>query len=111
MSDVVYLHSMIFTTQTFQDMQSSRKLGPLALSHLTRTVSLLKERLAANDDMRSISDATIMVVMTLAVAAGALGDRDAALHHMNGLCKMIELRGGFDALKDNRGMLQTKICR
>lgn len=111
MTDIIYLHSMIFTTQSFHDMKSGGRPGPLALFHFCKTLGLLQQRIATNDDILAVSDATMMVVMTLATAASVIGDHEAAMTHMNGLCRIVELRGGLEALRNNEGMLQSKICR
>ena len=111
LSDAVYLHSMVFSTQTYFDIQSGRNPGILAWVHLSKTIKLLQERLAANKEHESTSDSTILAVMTLAMAAAVTGEQEAAIHHMEGLYKVVDCRGGLEAFAGNNSMIQTKVCR
>ncbi|KAK3326081.1 hypothetical protein B0H66DRAFT_550028 [Apodospora peruviana] len=114
--DPVYLHTMVSTTQDYFGFLASR--GPYSLGsklapppfrrspHVVKALSLLRERLALRDQGKLlISDTTICVVMTLAVHAHVLGDREAADFHLAGLRKMVTLRGGVSRLRDNAKLL------
>lgn len=56
------------------------------------------------------SDSTICVVVCLVTTSALVGDYEAAKKHMVGLSKMVELRGGLGAFKEN-GQVQLKLCR
>ncbi|KAK3684052.1 putative necrosis-inducing factor-domain-containing protein [Podospora appendiculata] len=58
----------------------------------------------------AVSDATIAIIMTLCMVADAMGDPEAAKKHINGLHKIVTLRGGLGALRHNY-TLQLKVCR
>ncbi|RKL49766.1 hypothetical protein BFJ72_g1222 [Fusarium proliferatum] len=62
-------------------------------------------------DPRSISDATIMVVVILGLAAEMLGDRIAAENHAAGMARIVDLRGGIEMLRFDNPRLPAKVCR
>jgi hypothetical protein len=55
-------------------------------------------------------DATIMVIMTLIAIAELTGDFKGMGIHINGLAKIVDLRGGVRSL-DTFTNLQVKVCR
>lgn len=71
-------------------------------------MDLLRQRL--NDPSLSIADTTIFVVVLLVMASTLLGDEDTAKKHMDGLYRMVMLRGGLGALEEDTQM-QIKVCR
>ena len=44
------------------------------------------------------------------MTSAVVGDYESASKHMAGLCKMVELRGGVGAFKEN-AQVQLKLCR
>lgn len=111
LADVLYLHSTLFSVEAFLDSSMGRGSSSLTQFHLSKTLRLLQERLNAPGDPRSIADATIMVVSVLALTAELHGDVDAAGAHMQGLQRMILLRGGLDKLRFENSRLPAKVCR
>ncbi|RYP02083.1 hypothetical protein DL764_005964 [Monosporascus ibericus] len=85
--DPAYLHALIFSTHDYFD-----------------TV-LLRERLLHEDDQARLSTTTISVVLTLAAHAHFIGESESAKHHLQGLHKIVNLRGGVTAFKDNAKLL------
>ncbi|KAK7402567.1 hypothetical protein QQX98_011672 [Neonectria punicea] len=57
-----------------------------------------------------VSDSTIGVVVKLASAAHFNGDYQIAKRHMEGLRKMVDLRGGMDALKGKQFFVEVLRC-
>ena len=51
------------------------------------------------DTVAATSEATMSTVVSLATAAAILGDLDSLQKHVDGLSRMIELRGGFETLE------------
>lgn len=109
-SDVCCLHSLMFSVRTFVDGISNKEPSRLARYHYGQTLQLLQARLYEFDQTSAISDATIMVVITLAGAAELIGDLEAATSHIKGLEKIVNLRGGVRALNTHNN-LQVKVCR
>lgn len=103
-SDACCLHSMMFLVHAFVD---GSLLSHLASFHYAQTLRLLQAQLNRFDE---ISDATIMVVISLASAAEAVEDFKALENHMSGLEKMLEVRGGVRVLNTNNN-IQVKVCR
>jgi hypothetical protein len=52
-----------------------------------------------------------MVVSVLGLTAELTGDNMAAMKHMEGLRKMVELRGGLEMLRFSNSRLPAKVCR
>lgn len=111
MSDPVYLHSMLFSSEAWLDESLGRDRSLSTQMHLLKTLRLLQERISVPGDPLAISDQTIMTVVTLALAAQVFGDRAGVENHMQGLQRMVDLRGGFGALKTSTHELPGKICR
>ncbi|GAB1205803.1 hypothetical protein APSETT445_004482 [Aspergillus pseudonomiae] len=110
--DPVYLHGMAFITQDFFDGLSgwqSEANKPASL-HFLKTLQLLRERLSLPDEQAKTSDATIMVVLFLITHAHVKEDLDSAKHHLRGLRKIVDLRGGMANLTYD-GNLKTEIYR
>ncbi|KAF2787715.1 hypothetical protein K505DRAFT_353661 [Melanomma pulvis-pyrius CBS 109.77] len=106
--DRIYLHAMIFTSQHFFDTVISSKRSRVnqhIFPHVSKTLELLQERLAQNDDQVKLSNTTVAVVVKLAIYAHSTGDSKSARHHMEGLCKIVNLRGGVTAFRENTKLL------
>ncbi len=67
--------------------------------HFQKGVRPLRHRLLGDDDEIKVSDSTMGVVLKLAGVAHFDGDDNSARHHMKGLRKMVDLRGGLDVFK------------
>ncbi|KAH7011900.1 hypothetical protein EDB80DRAFT_713134 [Ilyonectria destructans] len=111
MTDPVYLHSMLFSSEALLDESLGRGRSVLTQFHLVKTLRLLQERISIPNDPLAISDQTIMTVVTLALAAQIFGDRAGLENHMQGLTRMVNLRGGFGTLRTSTHELPSKICR
>ena len=112
LSDVCCLHSLMFSAQAWADGLSLNQLSRPAYFHYAQTLQLLQARLheVESDQTSAISDATIMVVTTLAAAAELTEDYEAFGNHARGLEKIVRLRGGLQALNTHNN-LQVKVCR
>ena len=101
--DAVALHISAFAIEGFIDKVLHGRtslVNPSAMLHFEKGMRLLRERLLGNDDEMKISDSTISTVLKLAGAAHFDGDYQVAKHHMDGLRRMMDLRGGVDAFRD-----------
>lgn len=78
--------------------------------HLAKALAVLRQRLAAGNVDASTSDSTILVVIGLAMASGALGEFEAARAHLSGLHAIVTSRGGIAAFRANK-QLQVKMFR
>lgn len=106
--DAAFLHAMIFTTQDYYDSilrsktyTASRKTLP----HYLKTVQILRERLLRENDHERLSTSTISAVLALAAHAHFVGDSESAKHHMEGLRRIISLRGGVTSFRENAKLL------
>ncbi|WAO84990.1 Hypothetical protein NCS54_00222200 [Fusarium falciforme] len=109
--DLVYFHSAIFSIEAYFDQYFGRDQGTLSHFHFLKTLRLLQERLNDPDNPASISDATIMVVVTLGLTAELIGDRSAAENHLAGMARIVDLRGGLEMLRLDNARLPAKVCR
>lgn len=101
--DAAALHISAFAIQTFIDRvlrhQPEDMVNAVAILHYQKGLKLIRERLLGDDDEAKISDATICTVLKLASAAQFQGDVETARQHMQGLRKMVDLRGGLDVFQ------------
>ncbi|UKZ48221.1 hypothetical protein TrVGV298_002457 [Trichoderma virens] len=96
--DAAYLHTVVFASQTYfmhTSNQESPEAGKRAIMHHSRALQLLRERLAAKDEELKISDPTILVVLALAGHAHMVNDSETAKKHIDGLRRIVDLRGGL----------------
>ena len=110
-SDDYCLHSMMFSLRAFVDSTSHNQPSLPTCYHYAQTLQLLQSCLNEFDQTSSISDPTIMVVVTLATAAEISGEFLDLESHIKGLEKMVSLRGGVRALNTNDNNLHIKVCR
>lgn len=78
-----------------------------AMLHFEKGMRLLRERLSGTHDSLKVSDSTISVVLKLAFIAHLEGDHQSAKHHVDGLRKMMDLRGGPGAFKGTELILES----
>ena len=109
-SDACCLHSMMFSVRVLEEKASQLHLNPHACSHYAQTLRLLQDRLYDFDQTYAISDATIMVVITLASVAELMNEHATVENHIRGLEKIVALRGGVRALNTHTNM-PVKVCR
>lgn len=106
--DSAFLHAMIFSAQFYFDVVStgiSSSLSQRALPHFAKTISLLHERMTHDDDEQRLSNSTVVAIMVLVMHAHVSGDIKSARHHMQGLCKIIALRGGVASFAGSAKLL------
>jgi hypothetical protein len=111
--DAAYLHAMIFTSQAYYALVEGRKVYSTtegSSPHLLKTIRLLRERLLTGDESTQTSDMTVAVVLALAMHANISCDYVSARHHMEGLRRIVDLRGGLDIFRSN-DKLMVEIIR
>ena len=102
--DAAYLHAAALGTHTYIGLMLSRgdqNRVQCTSPHFSRALRLLRERLLSSDEQTKVSDPTILVVIALALHARMIGDYESARHHMHGLHKMVDLRGGIAVVRHN----------
>lgn len=94
--------------QTFNEMYASNgNSSPKTLYHLSQTFNYVTRLLAGP---HALSDSTIMIVVTLIsqeLIRKGYGDLKV---HLDGLQRMIQLRGGLSKLEGNPALL-LKVCK
>ncbi|KAJ4301484.1 hypothetical protein N0V90_003576 [Kalmusia sp. IMI 367209] len=81
--------------------------SPKAIYHLSNSLTYVRERL---DSGEALSDSTMGIVMSLITQEQVRKKQKAAKIHMDGLAKMIELRGGLESLEGSLPVL-LKACK
>ena len=111
--DAAYLHAAALGTSIYIGLMlgsgKSRALNCTS-PHYPKALRLLRERLSTGSEAEKISDSTITVIITLMLHARVTGDFEAARHHLEGILKIAELRGGVAAIS-NRTMLAMEIFK
>ncbi|KUJ07498.1 uncharacterized protein LY89DRAFT_725657 [Mollisia scopiformis] len=100
--DAAYLHITAFAAENLIGQLTGRgnhEITPEATLHLIKGVQHLRERLLLGDEEAKISEGTVSVVLTLAIIAHSNGDYHGAKKHMEGLRKIVDLRGGLGSLR------------
>ena len=100
--DAAALHITAFAIEEFIDRVlrcHQDGTNVTAMLHLQKGLQLLRERLLGQDDGTKIGDSTIGVVVKLASAAYFNGDFSSSKQHMEGIRRMVDLRGGLEIFK------------
>ncbi|KAK4158673.1 hypothetical protein QBC43DRAFT_248993 [Cladorrhinum sp. PSN259] len=111
--DDAFLHALIFSAQCFFDAQASasgvlfvRSPSRKALPHLIKAIEILRERFAeGGDEEARKSLTTVSTITSLAALAHASGDEASARNHLEGLYKIVEMRGGMDSFAESDKLL------
>ncbi|PVH81931.1 hypothetical protein DL98DRAFT_570798 [Cadophora sp. DSE1049] len=105
-----YLHNQLFVLMAYYDLIIARTsdISQGTITHMTRALILLQTDLGTSN--RATAEVTISTVITFAMVAFMSGDTESAEKHLQGLFKVIALRGGLISLRSWR-YLQTKCCR
>ncbi|TRX96344.1 hypothetical protein FHL15_002616 [Xylaria flabelliformis] len=90
--------------------RETRSVNVVAMQHFQKGVKILRERLLGDEAGIKISDSTMGVVLKLAGAAHFHGDYQSSKHHMDGLRRIADLRGGLDAFKGTRLRQEMLRC-
>ncbi|TKA65943.1 hypothetical protein B0A55_09457 [Friedmanniomyces simplex] len=111
-TDAAALHITAFSVEAFIDVCLHRReqANPAAMVHFQKGLTLLRERLSGGDGKLKTTDATIGVVLKLATSAHFAGDLEAERQHMIGVRKMVDIRGGLDAFRDNHLLFEMLRC-
>ncbi|KIW46712.1 hypothetical protein, variant [Exophiala oligosperma] len=109
--DPAYLNAVMFGAQAYLDLVSGRSSKRSSMQML-KTIQLLRERLSISDENEpeSLSNPTILIILTLAHIAHLNGDHITAKRHLEGLCTIVNLRGGIAAFQ-NTPKLLTELIR
>ena len=78
-----------------------------AMYHMTNSLMHVRERLEGDD---ALSDATLGLVISFITQEQIRNEHEAARIHLNGLARMIELRGGLTSLEHSLPIL-LKTCK
>lgn len=104
---MVALHFTVFLAKGYQSHLRTGSTDQAVLSHYVKTLALLQRRVANPRDERQTSDRTMEVVIGLARVAAFNDEEDVAKKHLEGLYRMVTMRGGMQAI--SRSLL-FKIC-
>jgi hypothetical protein len=110
-TDPAYLHCLIFTSQYFFDAISTGLTGidvPVnhrTMPHYIKGLRLLRDRLSDEGDQARLSNTTVAAIMGLSAHALVTNDLDFARKHIEGLCRIVTLRGGTGTFGDNEKLL------
>ncbi|KAF1974327.1 hypothetical protein BU23DRAFT_531859 [Bimuria novae-zelandiae CBS 107.79] len=92
---MVVLHFTVYLAKAYQShVRGTDATDKDVLHHYVRTLALLQQRVGDAGNELATSDRTIEVVMGLATVAAFKHDGEVARKHLEGLKKMVALRGG-----------------
>jgi len=90
------LHSILYLVALHRDLKHGMRDSPECLHHGGEALSIINRRIG--DTHRGLSDSTIAAVALLVNRENLDGRYDVANVHMQGLHKMVKLRGGIQTL-------------
>jgi hypothetical protein len=103
----MFLHTSLFMTEAYADSAQGRPYGASASRHLAKALPLLQKNL--EDRTAVTAYTTIGTIVMLTMIADLMGDVDVARKHIQGLHRIVTIRGGIDKL--GNGQIQVKCCR
>ncbi|KAK2128917.1 hypothetical protein NOF04DRAFT_1359183 [Fusarium oxysporum II5] len=89
----VSLHSILFTASAFKEVCQGVEFSILTRYHLGETLRCIQKSL--QDKSTATAMPTVGAIVNLASAASSFGDVETARKHMDGICRIFELRGGI----------------
>ncbi|KAI1273568.1 hypothetical protein F5Y07DRAFT_252872 [Xylaria sp. FL0933] len=109
--DEAFFHCVVaMSVWAFMSFSPTRQEAAEALSHLSRSLRLVNQRLAENGNL-ALSDTTLAVVIAMTQHERLLGCHRDALIHFEGCQRMIELRGGIAKLVSECPAVAQKVFR
>jgi hypothetical protein len=118
-TDSAYLHCLIFTAQYFFDAKCSGRRGnevPVnnrTMSHFIKGLAMLRQRMLDDNSSNELrfTNSTAAAVMGLSSHALVTGDLDFAKNHLDGLARIVVMRGGFSTFYNGSEKLLVEILR
>lgn len=90
------IHSILYTAHAFRDMLLGSPTGHVARLHLAQALYHLQQSIM--DQTTATTRTTMSIVILLASTTAFLGDFETSQKHMDGLHKLVTLRGGLKSL-------------
>lgn len=105
-TDPAYLHGIISISHSYLYSLSGSEITSVHGSqpigyYLSSCLRVLRERLAIEDDSLKLADSTMMAILCLALHANRARQHETSRQHLEGLRKIIELRGGLRSMREN----------
>lgn len=109
--DIAALHITASAIEEFMHKVLRGKQGssPQAMLHYQKGLGILRSRFSSNDDEAKVTNSTISAVLKLATISHFNGDYPETSHHMQGVRKIVDLRGGLETFADTE--LRSEIMR
>ncbi|CAG9985616.1 unnamed protein product [Clonostachys byssicola] len=109
--DAAALHISVYAVEDFMNkvLRYNRGSSYNAMIHYHKGLRILRERLLGDDQEAKIADSTLGTILKLASAAHFCGDTQAAVQHMRGVHRIVEIRGGLNVFDGTE--LQFETCR
>ena len=92
--------------ETYFQFMRGQKDRHRSMMQVSKTIHMLRKKLSEVSEPEQTSNQTLYVVVCLASYARVLGDDDAARHHLEGIRRMVCLRGGIDKLADTKLLVE-----
>lgn len=107
--DAAVLHVTAFAVDGFIQRILRRQgnvLNPAAMLHYQKGVQTLRQRLLDEDEVVMLADSTITAIVKLADTAHFDGEYEVSRQHMEGLRKIVDLRGGPDVFRGTKLLVE-----
>ncbi|KAE9372500.1 hypothetical protein N431DRAFT_466744 [Stipitochalara longipes BDJ] len=107
--DAPLLQTVIFMAQTYFDLVGGGNNSSLSQIHL-KTLQLLRQKLSLGDKKSQLAEPTVFVIVNLAVHAHISGEHKSAQHHLEGIRRIVELRGGLNEFRQIKLLIELSRC-
>jgi hypothetical protein len=102
------IHAIVFMVQSLDDSRSQVPRGDVATYHLGKTLQYLGQII--QDETAATTKSVMAVILSLAYAAAMQGELETIQKHMDGLYRIVCLRGGLESLGPG-SMIEHKAQR
>lgn len=103
-SDPAYMNTVVFSCQAYLSLLSGQQTPTTMrreMAHYSDSLRLLRKRLSGQNEDYKICDSTVLVVLNFATHAYISGDYSSTKHHIEGLRRIVDMRGGIYAFSYN----------
>ncbi|KAM0425183.1 hypothetical protein ACHAPT_009500 [Fusarium lateritium] len=108
-TDQAFLHCLLAMVATYLNLFRKPDCEPLeATRHFSQTLRLINPKLMQPTPPQ---DSTIAIIISLAIHSKLIRDPPKCSMHLDGLQRLVDLRGGLSQIRESNRALLHKICR
>ncbi|KAI6785944.1 uncharacterized protein J7T54_006283 [Emericellopsis cladophorae] len=107
LADEAYFHCFVALSEACMDFVHEKdSYSTEYRHHMTKALRLLNNKLSSD---KATADTSLAGVISLCLLTSLRGQLAQTKVHFDGLCRMIELRGGMDEIKHNPALIEKTL--